>query len=187
MRELYPLVETTPVLCKTKQRCSHSRKHRRSERQVGGNSRCVAQQHQSNPELWTPLVGLLLAQPPTNLWAKCDAITMIGGNLSMLPEMSAVFEPEELSLLGSIFDQAVAALPATMQTQTNRTEIAKIILERAAAGELHLTDLMKFFVAVSPSRSVAVSSGRIRLTPTANASTINARTPCSRREPAALM
>jgi hypothetical protein len=105
----------------------------------------------------------------------------------MLLEMSAVFDPEELSLLGSIFDQAVATLPVTMQTQTNRTEIAKIILARAAAGELHLTDLMRFFVAVSPSRSLPVSIGRMRrLTPT-DASTINARTPCSRGRPSALM
>jgi hypothetical protein len=94
----------------------------------------------------------------------------------MLPEMSAVFNPEELSLLGSLFDQAVAALPATLQTQTNRTEIAKIILARAAAGELHLTDSMKFFVAITPSRSVPVSTGRIRLTPTAIAGTISAGT-----------
>jgi hypothetical protein len=104
----------------------------------------------------------------------------------MLSEMSAVFDPEELSLLGKIFDQAVAALPATMQTQTNRTEIAKIILAGAAAGEFHLTELRRFFVSITPSRSVPASSGRTRLTPTA-ASTINARTPCSRRAPSALM
>ncbi|HWX62485.1 hypothetical protein [Bradyrhizobium sp.] len=90
--------------------------------------------------------------------------------MAMLPEISAVFDPEELSLLGSIFDQAVAALPATMQTQTNRTEIAKIILARAAAGEPQLTDLMKFFVAVSPSPSLSASSGRMRLTANASAS-----------------
>jgi hypothetical protein len=56
----------------------------------------------------------------------------------MLRERSAVYEPEELSLLGSIFDQSVAALPAAMRTPANRTEIAKIILGRAAAGELEL-------------------------------------------------
>jgi hypothetical protein len=89
--------------------------------------------------------------------------------MAMLPEISAVFDPEELSLLGSIFDQAVAALPATMQTQTNRTEIAKIILERAAAGEPQLTDLMKFFVVVSPSASQPASSGRMRLAANASA------------------
>jgi hypothetical protein len=114
-------------------------------------------------------------------------MVMTEGNVAMLPEISAVFDPEELSLLGSIFDQAVAALPATMQTQTNRTEIAKIILERAAAGEPQLTDMMKFFVVVSPSASLPASSGRMRLTQSTNASTINARTPCGRREPSASM
>jgi hypothetical protein len=65
----------------------------------------------------------------------------------MLRERSAVYDPEELSLLGKIFDQAVAALPATMQTPANRTEIAKIILRRAAAGD-ELATLMKLMVAV---------------------------------------
>ena len=65
----------------------------------------------------------------------------------MLRERSAVYDPEELSLLGKIFDQAVAALPATMQTPANRTEIAKIILRRAAAGD-ELEALMKLMVAV---------------------------------------
>jgi hypothetical protein len=77
-----------------------------------------------------------------------------GGTAAMLREMSTVFDPEELSLLGRIFDQVVAGLPVTMQTPTNRTEIAKIILGRAAAGELQLTDLMKLFVAVNPSGSL---------------------------------
>lgn len=64
----------------------------------------------------------------------------------MLRERSAVYDPEELVLLGKIFDQAVAALPATMQTPVNRTEIAKIILKRAAAGD-ELEALMKLMVA----------------------------------------
>jgi len=53
----------------------------------------------------------------------------------MLRDRTAVYDPEELSLLGRVFEQSVAALPPTMQTPANRTEIAKIILERAAAGE----------------------------------------------------
>ena len=67
----------------------------------------------------------------------------------MSRERSAVYEPEELSLLGCIFDQSVAALPATMRTPANRTEIAKIILWRAAAGELELEALVKFEAAAS--------------------------------------
>lgn len=63
----------------------------------------------------------------------------------MLRERSAVYDPEELVLLGKIFDQAVAALPVTMQTPVNRTEIAKIILKRAAASD-ELAALMKLMV-----------------------------------------
>ncbi len=58
-----------------------------------------------------------------------------GSGTNMLRERSAVYDPEELSLLGTMFDQAVAVLPATMQTPANRTEIAKIILRPAAAGD----------------------------------------------------
>jgi hypothetical protein len=53
----------------------------------------------------------------------------------MLGERDVVYYPEELSLLGSIFDQAIASLPAAERTPANRTEIAKNILRRAAAGE----------------------------------------------------
>ena len=67
----------------------------------------------------------------------------------MSVERSAIYCPEELSLLGTIFDQAVASLPATMRTQANRTEIAKIVMDRAAAGERELLPLMKFAVAVA--------------------------------------
>jgi hypothetical protein len=65
----------------------------------------------------------------------------------MSVERNAIYGPEELSLLGTIFDQAVASLPATMQTQANRTEIAKIVMDRAAAGERELLPLMRFAVA----------------------------------------
>ena len=73
----------------------------------------------------------------------------------MSDERSAIYGPEELSLLGTIFDQAVASLPATMQTQANRTEIAKIVMDRAAAGERELLPLMRFAVAAAPDRGAA--------------------------------
>ena len=53
----------------------------------------------------------------------------------MLPDQSAVYYPEELSLLGQILDQAVQSLPLSMQTPHNRVAIAKNILAYAAAGE----------------------------------------------------
>jgi hypothetical protein len=57
------------------------------------------------------------------------------GAASMLRERSIIFHPEELSLLGHIFDQAMESLPAAMRTPHTRTEIARNILARAAAGE----------------------------------------------------
>jgi hypothetical protein len=57
------------------------------------------------------------------------------GAASMLRERSVVYDPEELSLLGHILDQAIASLPAAMRTPYNRTEIARNILARAAIGE----------------------------------------------------
>jgi hypothetical protein len=53
----------------------------------------------------------------------------------MLREPSVVYCPEELSLFGSILDQAIESLPAAMRTPRNRTEIARNILACAASGE----------------------------------------------------
>jgi hypothetical protein len=53
----------------------------------------------------------------------------------MLPDQSAVYCPEELSLLGQILDQAVQSLPLSMRTPQYRTAIAKNILACAATGE----------------------------------------------------
>ena len=53
----------------------------------------------------------------------------------MLRERSVIFHPEELSLLGHVFDQAMESLPVAMRTPRTRTEIARNILARAAAGE----------------------------------------------------
>jgi hypothetical protein len=54
----------------------------------------------------------------------------------MLPDQSAVYYPEELSLLGQIIlDQAVQSLPLRMRTPQNRAAIAKNILACAAVGE----------------------------------------------------
>jgi len=53
----------------------------------------------------------------------------------MLPNRSAVYSPEELSLLGQVLDQAVESLPPGMRTTSNRVEIARKILACAATGE----------------------------------------------------
>ena len=67
----------------------------------------------------------------------------------MSSDRNAVYDPEELSVLARVFEQSVATLPPTMQTAANRTEIAKIILERAAAGE-PLAPLMTFTLGAAP-------------------------------------
>jgi hypothetical protein len=53
----------------------------------------------------------------------------------MLRDKGVVLNPEELSLLGAVFDRAMASLPSAMRTRANRSEIAKNILASAAAGE----------------------------------------------------
>ena len=76
----------------------------------------------------------------------------------MLRDTGVVLNPEELALLGNVFDQAMASLPSAMRTRANRSEIAKNILESAAAGErdpieLELAATMNMTVVV---RTVAV-------------------------------
>jgi hypothetical protein len=53
----------------------------------------------------------------------------------MLPDQSAVYSPEELSLLGRVLDQVVQSLPPDLRTPYNRTALAINILSCAAAGE----------------------------------------------------
>jgi hypothetical protein len=53
----------------------------------------------------------------------------------MLPDQSAVYYPEELSLLGQILDQGVQSLPLSMRTPQNSAAIAKNMLACAANGE----------------------------------------------------
>jgi hypothetical protein len=70
----------------------------------------------------------------------------------MLRERSFVLDPEDLSLLGNVFDQALASLPIRMRTRAYRSEIAKNILASAAAGqrdpiELELAATMNLTVA----------------------------------------
>jgi len=73
----------------------------------------------------------------------------------MLRDTGVVLNPEELSLLGNVFDQAMASLPSAMRTRVNRSEIAKNILASAAAGErdpieLELAATMNLTVAARP-------------------------------------
>ncbi|MCP3380472.1 MULTISPECIES: hypothetical protein [unclassified Bradyrhizobium] len=69
--------------------------------------------------------------------------------MQVLQARSGVFDPEDLCMLGKIFDEAVAALPASMRTPINRTEIAKLVLGRTAAGRAELVRLRKLMVAIA--------------------------------------
>ena len=53
----------------------------------------------------------------------------------MLADECAVYQPEELSLLGKILDQVVQSLPPNLRTPYNRVEIARNILACAFTGE----------------------------------------------------
>ena len=53
----------------------------------------------------------------------------------MPPDESAVYDPEDLSLLGNVLDKTVASLPTRMRTLENCTIVAKNIFACAATGE----------------------------------------------------
>ena len=72
----------------------------------------------------------------------------------MLRSESAVYDPEELSLLGQVLDETVESLPVRMRTPSNRIEIARNILACAATGErdpieLELAALMNLKITVA--------------------------------------
>ncbi|MDA9406049.1 NolY [Bradyrhizobium sp. CCBAU 45384] len=56
-----------------------------------------------------------------------------GNGRMRLSRDRGVYHPEDLQVLGRLFDQTVAALPAALRTSTNRMTIAKLIFSRAAA------------------------------------------------------
>ena len=56
---------------------------------------------------------------------------------------SAVYYPEELSLFGTILDQAMQSLPADLQTPCKRTALAMNILACASTGERDLEELRR--------------------------------------------
>jgi len=66
-----------------------------------------------------------------------------------LEQCSGVFDPEELSVLGSLYDGAVTALPPSMRNPENRTAIAKLILERTAAGKAQVACLTNLLITIS--------------------------------------
>jgi len=57
------------------------------------------------------------------------------GGLTKMVFESAVYLPEDLSLLGKVLDQVVQSLPPNLRTPYNQVEIARNILACAATGE----------------------------------------------------
>ena len=53
----------------------------------------------------------------------------------MFSDRSTVYYPEELSLLGTILDQAVQSLPPDLRTPFDRAALARNMLACAATGE----------------------------------------------------
>ncbi len=49
--------------------------------------------------------------------------------------IGAVFQPELISLMKSVLDEAAAALPEAKRTSTIKADMASVILARAAKGE----------------------------------------------------
>ncbi|MHC6157696.1 NolY [Bradyrhizobium elkanii] len=54
------------------------------------------------------------------------------GQTARMSAERGIYHPEDLQVLGRLFDQTVAALPEALRTPANRIKIAKLILSRAA-------------------------------------------------------
>lgn len=80
---------------------------------------------------------------------RSDKAVISGGTGRFLQDHCSVCDPEQLSALGRIFDDAVAALPEDMQTPGYRTEVAKLILGRAVINQLEPRSLIKIVIAVA--------------------------------------
>ncbi|MHB0773442.1 NolY [Bradyrhizobium sp. 1.29L] len=87
------------------------------------------------------------------LWAKCHerpgGAVISSGAGRVIQDYRSVYDPEQLSVLGRIFNDAVAALPEDLRTHGNRRQIAKLILGRAVIAEFELGLLIRFVVAVA--------------------------------------
>ena len=62
---------------------------------------------------------------------------------SMITDANAVYEPEELALLGTILDEVVQSLPLNLRTPYNRIALAQNILACASTGERDPAELAR--------------------------------------------
>jgi hypothetical protein len=70
------------------------------------------------------------------------------GTTTMLTK--AAFDPETVSLLGAVLEQAIAALPPDDRSQERKTLLASKILSAASAGERDPVRLQAAALAVGP-------------------------------------
>jgi hypothetical protein len=62
---------------------------------------------------------------------------------SVISNQCAVYGPEELALLGMIFDSVVQSLPPNLRTPYNRAALAQNILACACTGERDPVELAR--------------------------------------------
>ena len=62
----------------------------------------------------------------------------------------AAFDPETVSLLGAVLEQAIAALPPDNRSQERKTLLVSKILSAASAGERDPVRLQAAALAVGP-------------------------------------
>ena len=67
----------------------------------------------------------------------------------MLTKMAA-FDPETVSLLGSVLDQAIAALQPDGRSQERKTLLASKLLSAASSGERDPVRLREAALAIGP-------------------------------------
>ncbi len=93
--------------------------------------RCDAGQSFFSPNRNKPLYKI----PSGQFGSQAVRTAIIRGESTKMASGSAVYGPEELSLLGKVFDHVVRSLPPNLRTPYNRVEIARNILACAATGE----------------------------------------------------
>ncbi|WOH64165.1 hypothetical protein [Bradyrhizobium sp. BWA-3-5] len=99
-------------------------------------------------ELTSELIAARLGFCPEREQLTGSAVTS-GGVGQLIREQSIVYDPEQLSDLGRIFDEAFAGLPKDLRTPTNRTEIARLIFGRAVISKIELGPFIRFIIAIA--------------------------------------
>jgi hypothetical protein len=68
----------------------------------------------------------------------------------MLTKAAAAFDPETVSLLAAVLEQAIAALPPDRRSQERKTLLASKLLSAASTGERDPARLQAAALAIGP-------------------------------------